>query len=318
MESKEFDVPIAFIVFNRLEPVKQVFQVIKQVKPSKLYVISDAARDSKAGEKEKVNLVRQYIEEHIDWDCEVNKNYATENMGCRERIISGITWCFEKEEELIILEDDCLPDVSFFGFAKQMLSVYKDDPRVMHIGGFNAEGKSNTKEDYVFSQRPCAWGWATWRRAWDKYDVNMPTWPAVRDSGVLKWRFANKYAYEDRVKEWDDIYYHNIDAWGYAWDYALMINNAYAVYPAVNLVQNIGFGEEATHTVEKNGKPLGDLNSITLPVKIRTDFLQDYDYDKSQMKYSFWIKIKRHIRKTLPEGFWKKYYDIRYNKTKVF
>ena len=115
----------------------------------------------------------------------------------------------------------------------------------------------------------------------------------------------------------DDIYYHNIDAWGYAWDYALMINNAYAVYPAVNLVQNIGFGEEATHTVEKNGKPLGNLNSITLPVKIRTDFLQDYYYDKSQMEYSVRKKLKKCIRKILPESFWEKYYSIRYHKSKI-
>lgn len=308
------EVPIAFIVFNRIEPVKKVFESIRRAKPPRLYIISDAARFGKAGEEEKVKAVREYIESHVDWPCEVYKNYANSNMGCRNRIISGVSWCFETEQKMIILEDDCLPDDSFYGYAQQLLDVYADDPRVMHIGGYNMYGEYATDHDYIFSQRPCAWGWATWKRAWEKYDVEMPDWPKVRDSGMLRWRFANKYAYEDRVKEWDDIYYKNIDAWGYAWDFALMLNNAYAIYPNKNLIQNIGFGEDATHTVSSISDPLGHLHTMELPLRIRTDFLTDREYDVADMSYSIGQIIKRNIRALFPETFWKVYYRLRYRK----
>lgn len=311
MKELQLETPVAFIVFNRLEPVKEVFEVIRKVKPTRLYIISDAARDGKKGEKEKVLAVRDYIESHVDWDCDVHKNYAKNNMGCRDRIVSGINWCFETEEKLIILEDDCLPDMTFFGFAQQLLSAYEDDCRIMHIGGYNMMGEYDSDEPYIFSQRPCAWGWATWRRAWEKYDVNMKSWPEVRDKQLLKWRFANKFAYEDRVKEWDDIYYGNIDAWGYAWDYALMINNALAIFPTRSLVQNIGFGLDATHTVSKENKIYGEKHDISLPLNIRKECIIDYKYDSYLMRYSGGQKVKKLITKMLPKSILNIYYKIK-------
>lgn len=301
MNMQRLEIPVAFIVFNRIEPVMKVFDVIRKVKPTKLYIISDAARPHIKDELQKVSKVRAYIEANIDWDCELHKNYAEKNMGCRDRIVSGINWCFETETKLIILEDDCLPDTSFFGYAKQLLDQYENDPRIMHIGGYNMLDEYITGKSYLFSQRPCAWGWATWKRAWEKYDVNMKGWPEVRDSGILRWRFSNQYAYEDRVKDWDDIYYKRIDAWGYAWDYALIINNAYAIYPPKNLIQNIGFGEDATHTLSKKKEILGNLHSIELPLDIRKDYLVDRQYDEADMEYTRIEILKRRIRKIIPK-----------------
>ncbi len=290
---------MAFIIFNRLDTTKKVFAKIREARPPKLYLISDAARKERKGENEKVNQVRKYVEENIDWNCQIYKNYANSNMGCRDRIVSGLNWCFESEEKLIILEDDCLPSTSFFRYCEELLEYYKEDERVMHIGGYNNMENYKVDGDYFFSSRPCGWGWATWRRAWKKYDKDMVTWPKIKKDKVLRYRFYSKEAYNIREEEWDSVYDKSLNAWGYQWDYAIMVNSAFAIVPAVNLIQNIGFGEDATHTVEKGEKILGKLQEMHFPMKYRNEVIQAFDYDFECMKIDFITLAKRKIKKVL-------------------
>src|SRR6185503_8669515 len=167
-----FDVPILLLVFNRPETTKRVFERIREIKPSKLFVAADGYRPEKEGEKEKCEEVRNLVMNSIDWPCEVKSLFRNSNLGCGPAVSEGITWFFEHVEEGIILEDDILPSRSFFGFAKELLKLYRNDESVWHIGG-NSYNPYKMKADYYFSAYPHIWGWATWRRAWNNYRYEL-------------------------------------------------------------------------------------------------------------------------------------------------
>ena len=160
--------PIVFIVFNRPELTRRVFASIREARPSKLLVVCDGPRSGRPDDREKVAAVRQVIANGVDWPCDVRREYSESNLGCRERVVSGLNWVFALVEEAIVLEDDCLPDASFFAFAEEMLARYRNDPRVLHIGGNNfTSDKYHLSHSYAFSRYGHIWGWATWRRAWE-------------------------------------------------------------------------------------------------------------------------------------------------------
>ena len=165
--------PIVFLIFNRPDTTKRVFEAIRQAKPKKLLVVADGPRDDRQGEAEKCAAVRSIIDT-VDWDCKVLTNYADVNLGCGLRVSSGLDWVFEQVEEAIILEDDCLPHPSFFPFCEEMLDLYRHDERIMHIAGTNSleEWKSDV-QSYHFSYTGGIWGWATWQRAWKYYHFKM-------------------------------------------------------------------------------------------------------------------------------------------------
>ncbi|MGL4501639.1 MAG: glycosyltransferase family 2 protein, partial [Planktothrix sp.] len=245
---------VAFLVFNRPETTQRVFEQIRKAQPLKLLVVADGPRSDRPGESEKCAAVRAIID-RVDWDCEVLKNYSETNLGCKRRISSGIDWVFQMVEEAILIEDDCLPQPSFFPYCEELLERYRDDTRVMHIAGTNLgiSGK-NTKESYYFSRRTHIWGWATWRRAWQQYDVNMSLWPELKKQNRLIEMVGNQPEAQKKTEIFDKVYGGEIDTWDYQWHFTCLVNGNSSIMPNTNMVENIGFQKDAsTHTASRPG-----------------------------------------------------------------
>lgn len=278
-----FDVPILFCTFNRLECTKQVFERIREIKPTRLYLLSDGPRDNVSGEDKKVNAVRKYIEEHIDWECQVYKNYAHKNMGCGKRMSSGISWAFEQEEKLIILEDDCLVDLSFFRYCKELLELYKDDENIMLIGGYNSLGVFEETDSFTFSPFIEIWGWATWKRAWQQYDYDILDW---KEQGALP--YMKKIMDDEAVKHFsrlfDYMYMHRIDTWDYQLQYLIFKNGALSIVPNKCLVKNIGFGPDATHTKEFPDELCSEAYEMEFPMQIPSRIENNEKFNKQMIK----------------------------------
>ncbi len=172
--------PVVFIIFNRPDTAERVFEVIRQVQPTKLLVVADGPRSNRPGAEQKCMATRSIIQK-VDWNCEVHTNFSDVNLGCRDRISSGLNWVFEMVEEAITLKDDCLPHISFFRFCQALLNYYRNDTRVMHICG-NYFGSSNQYlgESYFFSLFCPILGWVAWRRAWKYFDVAIPIWSELK------------------------------------------------------------------------------------------------------------------------------------------
>ena len=262
--------PILFLIFNRLDTTKKVFETIKKNKPSKLYIASDGARAHKQGEKEIVQQVRDFVLENIDWTCEVQTLLRQENLGCKEAVSSAISWFFKNEEMGIILEDDCLPDDSFFYFCQDLLIKYQNDTRIWLITGTNdlVEDVSTDKEAYYFSKYEHIWGWASWRRAWQYYDKDISYYPDLKAKNIFEKLFANKNEYTYFSKIYDKLYRKGIDTWDYQWKLTIMINNGLSIIPTVNLISNIGFGVGATHTHSAEDTNANrKVGKITFPIQ---------------------------------------------------
>jgi len=233
-------------LFNRPELTARVFAEVARAKPSKLLLIADGPRNEQ--ERVRCKQARKVVE-RIDWNCEVSHNYSDVNLGCRKCMSSGIDWVLCQVEEAILLEDDCLPDPTFFRFCSELLGRYGEDERVMMISGDNFQrGRRRTPHSYYFSRIPHIWGWATWRRAWRHYDASLRQWPDLRDTDFLDRLFENPQFAPAYRRIFDETTAGHIDTWDHQWAFAFWLNNGLCVLPEVNLVTNLGFGPEATHT----------------------------------------------------------------------
>lgn len=242
--------PIAFIIFNRPKCTRKVFAEIRKARPEKLYLIADAPRQNKVGEAEKCAETRRLVEAMIDWPCEVHKNYAEENMGCGQRIPSGLDWVFEHEERAIIMEDDILADPSFFTFCGAMLDRYENDEQIMQIGGYNRFNHSPGKNHYFYSRFCDIWGWATWRSAWEKFkSIDHAEWTRIKQNNLLNTQCTSEKEAQMRTFVLDDIFSGKLSAWGMRWELTKIMNQGRGVVPSKNLVKNIGFGLDASHTI---------------------------------------------------------------------
>lgn len=296
---------VLFLVFNRPDTTAQVFEAIRRAQPPRLYVAADGPRADRAGEAEKVAKVRE-IATAADWPCEVKTLFREENLGCKSAVSKGITWFFEHEEQGIILEDDCLPSQSFFWFCEELLAKYSDDDRVGQISGFNALGNySRGGRSYHFSNFGSIWGWASWRRAWSCYDVDIKNFPDVKRYSLLKAVIVNRQEYEQRMKDFESTFDKKIDTWDYQWIFARLLNRFLIIIPHTSLIKNIGFGECATHT--KNAEsPLSYIENVNikLPLDHPNDYLPDVNFEamvhsnkRVQMSKKIMLKIKKEIIK---------------------
>ena len=281
------ETPIAFFVFNRPEPTARVFESIARQRPKNLLLISDGPRLYREDDESLVKQTREVISK-VDWPCEVRCNFSDVNLGCRTRMATGITWAFEQHEELIILEDDCLPGPSFFEFCEQMLHRYRDQPRVMMISGDHFQADYFSNDSYRFSRYFHIWGWASWRRAWNHYDVDMQEWPQIRDSGT----FRNLLNNEPEAEFWTTLYdrqFHGlIDSWDYPWEFAGMLNDGLAVLPNQNLVTNIGFGDDATHTKDPESTWANmPATNLSLPLRHPDRIVADWQADQWTLENIF-------------------------------
>lgn len=253
MDDFKLTAPVAFFIFNRPDTTAQVFEQIRQAKPAKLLVVADGPRPTHLTDAEKCADTRAIIEK-VDWNCEVLTNFADENLGCKTRMSTGLNWVFDIAEEAIILEHDTLPHPSFFRYCQELLEQYHSDERIMTISGCNFQfGNRRTSYSYYLSRCIHCWGWATWRRAWQHYDVSMSLWPQVsqgwlasvlgQDTGLAYWQRIFELTYQGYINTWD-----------YQWVFNCWSQNGLCILPNVNLVSNIGFGADGTHTTNTSSR----------------------------------------------------------------
>ena len=244
------EVPILFLGFNRPDTTRKVFEKIREAQPLKLYVAADGPRENNQDEIAKCEQVRT-IATNVDWDCEVKTLFRDENLGCKFAVSGAIDWFFENEEMGIILEDDCLPNESFFKFCEQLLYRYRGKEKVMTISGNNFQPQKRTDNSYYFSKFMHCWGWATWRRAWNNFDLEMSDWPMLKKGDFLVKLFKEINNQKHWEQKFDRAYANEIDSWAYIWQYSIWRKKGINILPEKNLVSNIGFGSEGTHTRNK-------------------------------------------------------------------
>ena len=239
--------PVALIVFNRPSLTAQVFERVRAARPRRLLVVADGPRPTRPEDARLCEATRK-IATAPDWPCELLTNLSDVNLGCRRRLSSGLDWVFENCPEAIILEDDCVPCPSFFAFCTAMLEHFRDDARIMHVSGDNFQGGIRRgRGSYYFSRYSLSWGWASWRRAWRHYDVDLASWP------LALWEHWLDSILDDpaEIDYWTDIFSRlfrgEIDTWDYQWLFACWCQSGLSVLPNENLVTNIGAGPDATH-----------------------------------------------------------------------
>jgi hypothetical protein len=239
-----FNTPILYLIFNRPDLVEVTFSAISSIKPKKLFIAADGPRLDNHLDASKCIVTRQYILSKIDWDCEVQTLFRDENLGCGKAVSYSITWFFSHVDEGIILEDDCCADPSFFTFCEDLLDRFRNNNNIFHINGTNHQfGIKRGFSDYYFSIYPHVWGWATWKRAWDQYDFNMRDFELFKKDKIFK-----KYA---QISLISSVINGDVDTWDIQWVYSVFRNRGLVITPNVNLIKNIGFGENATHTTSK-------------------------------------------------------------------
>jgi hypothetical protein len=271
-----FRTPVLLIIFNRTDTTQQVFDAIRQTQPRQLFVAADGPREDKYGEAEKCQRTREIVKQ-VDWDCEVRTLFQEKNLGCGPGPATAINWFFENVEEGIVLEDDCLPCPDFFVFCETLLDYYRDNEKIMHISGNNFQyGRKRGKGSYYFSTYTHNWGWATWRRAWKHYDFYCTS-------------------AEHRKHAWDE-----------QWLRSVRRINGLAVLPNVNLISNIGFGPDATHTTEAASK-FGDLPTerLSFPLVHPHKISRNRAADRYTLHNIFWdrtieYKILSRIANLIP------------------
>lgn len=290
---------VLFLVFNRPDVTYKVFDQIKEAKPKRLYIAADGPRTNKEGEALLCEKTRAIIKQ-VNWNCEIKTLFREKNLGCKEAISSAITWFFDHEEEGIILEDDCLPTNSFFRFCDTLLEKYRHDTRVRHITGCNLQqGKKWGDATYYFSNISHVWGWAGWKRVWNEYDKSLTSY----NNNEVKRQLSNIFSDPLIVDSWYDIFTQikagKINSWAYPLGFLNFFNNGLCIIPNYNLVSNIGFGENATHTSNDDSLNANvELQEITT-IKDPMVFLPEKKADEFSLGYEFHVEERRRKQQLL-------------------
>lgn len=246
------DTPVLLLIYNRPELTRRVFEEVRRQRPRHLCVVADGPRPGRPDDDERCAATRAVID-GVDWPCVVERDFAERNLGCRARVASGLTWFFGRVDRGIVLEDDCLPHASFFAFCEALLDRHAADSRVMHVAGANFQnGRCWGDGSYYASSYPTVWGWASWRRAWRSYDLEMAEYPAFLRAGKLRARIPSLRDRAYWLGTFQTMYERRVDTWDHAWTFAIWNRGGVALVPNANLVSNIGFGSEATHTTQAN------------------------------------------------------------------
>ncbi len=273
---QQFDTPILLLVFNREDKAKRLLESLRAIRPKRIYINADGPRNHKDGEKEKCERVRQVFN-GIDWDCDILKQYHPDNLGCKSSVSKGISWFFDHEEMGIILEDDCIPHSSFFPYCETLLHKYQNDERVWHITAHNPLLESDVDSSYFFSNQVLVWGWASWRRAWKKLDLEMNRFPDfIRNNRWDEYLKGNKERAYIQEK-WQAAYDGQLDSWAYPWAFSCFEQGGLAIIPKYNLVQNIGFDKEATNTYKERDTSI--RSGIQFPMVHPQRKERDHDRD---------------------------------------
>jgi len=272
--------PVLLMLFNRAETTEKVFQSLRESKPAKLFIAANGPRPDVPEDVAKCQAVKD-IFKRIDWECEVRTYYQKTNIGMQPQWYTALDWFFEHVESGVILEDDCVPNASFFSFCETLLEKYRTEEKVMHINGSNFQfGRKRGDASYYFSEYPHVWGWATWRRAWSKYDRKLSSFPKFKESGAMD-RIANSAAEKNYwMKFFESIYSGRRDGSDVKWLYSIWANGGICITPNINMISNIGFGADAEHTVIKDrimDQDKIELNKVVHPKSAA--FAPDRDAD---------------------------------------
>lgn len=244
----DLQTPVVLILFNRPDLTAQVFAAISAARPARLFLVADGPRPERPGEADLCAAARAVVAQ-VDWPCHVEYNYAESNLGCNQRIVTGLDWVFSQVEEAIILEDDVLPDPSFFPYCQELLERYRTTDRVLGIGGYNALGAWPVGEEssYTVHRLPAIWGWATWRRAWQQYDFLLTRYAGVDVRAQLAAHLPDA---EQVAYRWQ-LYTAFTERASISWDIQLSLICCLVgglwITPRANLITNIGFDARATH-----------------------------------------------------------------------
>lgn len=279
---EHFETPILFMVFNRPDKTRRVFEQIRAINPKYLYIAADGRRENKENELQKCEEVKTIVS-NIDWDCEAKFLFRSENLGCSKAVISAIDWFFKNEESGIILEDDCYPDLSFFPYCNDLLTKYNEDSRVMIISGSNL-GMKFGNSSYYFSKYGQIWGWATWRRAWEKFEKTV-------DLNHHDIKFNSLHEKNYWQKNFSKI------IWDVQWAvYSVWKNNGIAILPNENLISNIGFGPDATNYTDKNSINAEiKTNPIIFPLIHPDNITVSTDFDNEIFNRSYFVPLYKRI-----------------------
>lgn len=304
--STQLATPVLLLLFNRPDTTRRVFAAIRQARPQRLYLAADGPRPHHPTDAALCAEARSIVGE-IDWPCEVFTLFRSVNLNCGLGPATAIDWFFRAEEEGIILEDDCVPAPSFFRFCEELLTRYRSDTRILHIGGNNfshaaSQPPSEGTDSYFFSTQVNSWGWATWRRAWQLYDFHLTHFQSLRDQGYLQGKYSSWLETRYRLGKIEEVLRlpQPPDVWDYQWHFTVVAHSGLCIVPAVNLVGNIGFGEQGTHTLdaqdEQANLPASDL---VFPLQHPTHVLQDQQQDRQHFREFMLSRIAIKARKLL-------------------
>lgn len=283
--------PVAFIIFNRPETTSRVFEEARKARPPLLLLVADGPRPGHSSDAEQCAEARGIVE-RVDWECEIRKNYSDINLGCKKRLSSGLDWVFGEVKEAIILEDDCLPHPTFFQFCEELLQKYRDDDRIGHIGGVNFQfGRMRTSYSYYFSRYTHIWGWASWQRAWKGYDSNLALWPKVKGEKWLRHFLGDLSLVGYWTNIFEKVYQRRIDTWDYQWMFHCWTGNRLAITPNVNLISNIGFDTNATHTMGRSKFSSMKTEAMGFPLSHPPVIMRDPAADEYTEKDHYFSRV---------------------------
>ena len=292
------DVPVLLIVFNRPEKTRRMFDAVRAAAPRRLFIAADGPRPDHPDDLERCERTRQVFS-GIDWPCEVRTRFQDRNFGCKRGVGMAIDWFLSEVDAGIVVEDDCVPTVDFFQFCAELLDRYRDAAEVMMIGGHNPLGDWDGGEaSYVFSRTSPIWGWGTWRRAWAHYDPMMARWVDPRAREAVRARMP-RTEFRITSQRFDLVYEHRRDTWDFAWAFAMLIAGGVSVMPARNLVANIGFDDEATHTkFEWSNEASVPTHPLAFPLVHPSSTTPDADFERALFRHRF--PLSRRINTALP------------------
>ncbi len=290
---------VMMIVFNRPDMTQRVFERVREARPKRLYIAADGPRKDRPDDLGSTQAVRE-IANQVDWDCQVKTLFREENFGCKTAIKTGLDWFFDQEEEGIILEDDCIPEPTFFLFAAEMLDRYRNDDRIATIAGTNyLLGSQQFEHSYYFSKYLFVWGWASWRRIWKAYDFEIKTWPKFRDEGRLHRVFPNQRSLKYWTWIFDRTHDETLNAYDYQFFYSQMINNRMSIIPAQNLVCNVGWGSGSTNTSLRNPEMEMATSPMQFPLKHPDFLVPDERADQFTEELIFAKPLARKVKNRL-------------------
>lgn len=319
-----FDTPVLLLAWRRPDATRQVIDAIRRAAPTRVFVACDGPRSGRPDDVVAVRACRDLIDGAIDWHCTVERRYQETHQGCRRGVSGALDWFFTQVDEGIVLEDDCVPHDDFLPYCAALLERYRDDVRVWCVSGNGyQDGHRRGDGSYFFSRYNHVWGWASWRRAWQHYDVTLQHWPTFRDAGLV----ANVFEDPVEARYWSEIWDRlhergEPDTWDYQWTFACLSNGGLTTLPNGNLVRNIGFDESASHT--RHADFYGDLSvtgilPLVHPSRVRRDpeadaYTFDHHFHGAELRlrvssYARWLhRLRTAIRDPLhyPRKAWRR------------